>query len=74
MYGPHARGGVTHVKAAVIDADVAYTGSANLTKASLTNRELALRLQGAGVAPILDVVTEAFKIGQMLTNADYGLV
>ena len=58
-----------HVKAAVIDADVAYTGSANLTKASLTNRELVLRLQGAGVAPILDVVTEAFNSGQMLTNA-----
>ena len=69
VYGPHARGGVMHVKAAVIDADVAYTGSANLTKASLTNRELVLRLQGAGVAPILDVATEAFKSGQMLTNA-----
>ena len=74
VYGPHARGGGMHVKAAVIDADVAYTGSANLTKASLTDRELVLRLQGAGVAPILDVVTEAFKSGQMLTNADYGLV
>ena len=50
VYGPHARGGVMHVKAAVIDADVSYTGSANLTKPSLTNRELVLRLQGAGVA------------------------
>ncbi len=59
-----------HVKAVVIDADVAYTGSANLTKASLTNRELVLRLQGAWVAPILDVGTEAFKSGQVLTNAD----
>lgn len=70
VYGPHAMGGVMHVKAVVIDADVAYTGSANLTKASLTNRELVLRLQGAGVAAILDVVTEAFKSGQMLTEAD----
>jgi len=70
VYGPHARGGVMHVKAVVLDAAVAYTGSANFTKASLTNRELVLRLEGAGVAAILDVVAEAFRSGQMLTDAD----
>ena len=51
-FGPRAHQGIMHLKAIVIDQDVAYSGSANITLGARSNRELTFRFSGTAVADI----------------------
>ena len=70
VFGPRAKGGMMHLKAVVLDGNVVFSGSANVTRASLTNRELVFRLVGPNARPVLEAVADAFSSGQMLTKRD----
>jgi phosphatidylserine/phosphatidylglycerophosphate/cardiolipin synthase-like enzyme len=70
VFGPRAKGGMMHLKAVVLDGNVVFSGSANVTRASLANRELVFRLVGPDVKPVLEAVADAFRTGQMLTERD----
>ena len=51
--------GAFHVKAAVLDRRVCFTGSANFTEKSLDNCELTMRIVGPQVTDILETVGAA---------------
>jgi len=54
--------GATHAKAVIVDEDVAYLGSANLTRLSLTgNFELGVLLRGELVADLVAVFDAMFE-------------
>jgi hypothetical protein len=67
VFGPGARGGIMHMKAVVLGSGVCYAGSANLTKAARTNRELVFRLAGPSASPVQRAIEDAFRSGEELT-------
>ena len=48
--------GQLHAKAVVLDRSVAYVGSANFTRNSLSNRELVCRVRGPSVMEVLEMI------------------
>ena len=58
-YGPSSERGLMHLKSVVVNSHVAFSGSANLTKASRKNRELMFKHTGPPVGKILQVILDA---------------
>ena len=55
-YGPSGVPGVHHMKALILDRRIAYSGSANVTRAARTNNEIMHRFTGPPVYDILAAV------------------
>ena len=64
IFGTGGRGmrGALHAKAVVLDRSVMYMGSANLTRNSLTNRELVIRTRGPQVRKQCRIALFIFKL------------
>ena len=58
--------GVFHWKCVVLDSQVAYAGSANLTLASSSNRDLMMRLTGPIVSEVMSGLDDARRHGKLL--------
>ena len=53
LFGRNCFGGQMHQKAVLVDDEIAFVGSANLTRQSRCNRELMCRIVGSSVPDIL---------------------
>ena len=53
--------GSFHMKCMVLDSRISFNGSSNFTEASMKNWEMVLRVTGAAVADICDILEEVMS-------------
>ena len=69
LFGSSSHRGHMHMKAVVLDSNLAYAGSANLTRSARKNRELTFKFCGGVARQILQVLQDAQSHGEQLSSS-----